>query len=75
MELVKSEIRTFNTNYYPIGTPYWFSIAENRAIKRAGAIIVAFGTEEEAQQVIHNRLFIAGISVQVEKLHSTPLTT
>jgi hypothetical protein len=48
MELIKSEIRTFNINYYPIGTPYWFSIAENRAIKRAGAIIIAFGTEEKA---------------------------
>jgi hypothetical protein len=48
MELVKSKIRTFNTNYYPIGTPYWLSIAENRAIKRAGAIVIAFGTEEKA---------------------------
>jgi hypothetical protein len=48
MELVKSEIRTFNTNYYPIGTLYWLSIAENRVIKRAGVIVVAFGTEEEA---------------------------
>jgi hypothetical protein len=75
MELVKSEIRTFNTNYHPIGTLYWLSIAENRAIKRAGAIIVAFGTEEKAQQAIRNRLFIAGISVRVEKLYSTPLTT
>jgi hypothetical protein len=75
MELVKNKIRMFNTNYHPIGTLYWLSIAENRAIKRAGAIIVAFGTEEEAQRVIRNRLFIAGISVRVEKLHSTPPTT
>jgi hypothetical protein len=48
MELVKSEIRTFNTNYYPIGTLYWLSTAENRAIKQAGAIIITFGMEEEA---------------------------
>jgi hypothetical protein len=75
MELVKSKIRMFNTNYYPIGTLYWLSIAENRAIKRAGAIVVAFGTEEEAQQTIRNRLFIAGINVRVEKLYSTPPTT
>jgi hypothetical protein len=53
----------FNTNYYPIGTLYWLSIAENRAIKRAGVIIIAFGTEEEAQQAIRNRLFIARINV------------
>jgi hypothetical protein len=72
MELVKSEIRTFNTNYYPIGTLYWLSIAENRAIKQAGVIVVMFGTEEKAQRVIRNRLFIAGISVRVEKLYSTP---
>jgi hypothetical protein len=75
MELIKSKIRTFNINYHPIGTLYWFSIAENRAIKRAGAIVVAFSTEEKAQQVIHNRLFIAGINIRVEKLYSTPLTT
>jgi hypothetical protein len=48
MELVKNKIRTFNTNYYPIGTSYWLSTAENRAIKQAGAIIIAFGTEKEA---------------------------
>jgi hypothetical protein len=48
MELVKSKIRTFNTNYYPIGIPYWLSIAKNRAIKRAGVIIIAFGMEKEA---------------------------
>jgi hypothetical protein len=48
MELVKSKIRTFNTNYYPIGTLYWLSTTENRAIKRAGAIIIAFSIEEEA---------------------------
>jgi hypothetical protein len=75
MELVKSEIRTFNTNYHPIGTLYWLSIAENRAIKRAGTIVVVFGTEKEAQRAIRNRLFIAGISIRVEKLHSTPPTT
>jgi hypothetical protein len=38
----------FNTNYYPIGTLYWFFITENRAIKQAGIIIIAFGTEEKA---------------------------
>jgi hypothetical protein len=74
MELVKSEIRMFNTNYYPIGTSYWLSIAKNRVIKRAGAIIIAFGTEEKAQQAICNRLFIARISIRVEKLYSTPPT-
>jgi hypothetical protein len=47
MELVKSKIRIFNTNYYPIGILYWLSIAENRAIKQAGVIVVTFGTEEE----------------------------
>jgi hypothetical protein len=74
MELVKSEIRTLNTNYYPIGTLYWLSIAENRAIKRAGVIVIMFGMEKKAQQVIYNRLFIAGINIQIEKLYSTPLT-
>jgi hypothetical protein len=75
MELVKSKIRTFNTNYYPVGILYWLSIAENRAIKQAGIIVIAFGMEKEAQQAIYNRLFITGISVRVEKLYSTPPTT
>jgi hypothetical protein len=48
MELVKNKIWTFNTNYYPIGTLYWLSTAENQAIKRAGVIVIAFGMEKEA---------------------------
>jgi hypothetical protein len=75
MELVIDEVRTFNKGLNPIGTPYWLSSPENRAIYRAGSVVVAFATAEEASRAIRHRLYIAGISVRVEKLYSTASTT
>ena len=75
MQLVIDEIKTFNKGYSPIGTPYWLTTASKRYNQRAGSVVVAFATEEEATRAIRHRLFIAGISVRVEKLHSTSPTT
>jgi len=75
MELVIDEVRTFNKGFTPIGTPYWLSSPEKRANQRAGSVVVAFATAKEASRAIRHRLYIAGISVRVEKLYSTALTT
>ena len=75
MELVIDKIRTFNKDFTPIGTPYWLSSPEKRANQRAGSVVVAFATPEEASRAIRHRLYIAGISVRVEKLYSTAFTT
>ena len=75
MALVIDEIQTFNKGLKPIGTPYWLTAAEKRLTQRGGSIAVAFATEEEANRAIRNRLYIAGISVRVEKLYSTAPTT
>ena len=75
MELVIDEIKTFNKGLTPIGTPYWLSSPEKRANQRAGSVVVAFATAEEASRAIRYRLYIAGISVRVEKLYSTASTT
>ena len=75
MELVIDEIKTFNKGLTPIGTPYWLSSPEKRANQRAGSVVVAFATVEEASRAIRYRLYIAGISVRVEKLYSTASTT
>jgi hypothetical protein len=75
MELVIDEIQTFNKGLKPIGTPYWLTTPEKRANQRAGSVVVAFATTEEASKAIRNRLYIGGISVRVEKLHSTLPTT
>ena len=75
MALVIDEIRTFNKGLKPIGTPYWLTSAEKRLTQRGGSIAVAFATEEEANRAIRNRLYIAGISVRVEKLYSTAPTS
>lgn len=75
MALVIEEIRTFNKGLKPIGSPYWLTSAEKRATQRAGSVAVAFATKEEADRAIQNRLYIAGISVRVEKLYSTAPTT
>lgn len=75
MELVKDEIKTFNKGLNPIGTPYWLTSAERRLNQQGGSVVVAFATETEANRAIQNRLYIAGISVRVEKLYSTAPTT
>jgi hypothetical protein len=75
MKLVIDEITTFNKGLTPIGTPYWLSSLEKRTNQRAGSVVVAFATAEEASRAIRYRLYIAGISVRVEKLYSTAFTT
>jgi hypothetical protein len=75
MALVIEEIVTFNKGLNPIGTPYWLTSADKRSTQRAGSIAVAFATEQEANKAIRHRLYIAGISVTVEKLYSAAPTT
>ena len=75
MALVVEEIKTFNKGFTPIGTPYWLTSAEKRLDQYAGSVAVAFGTEAEATRAIRNRLYVAGISVRVEKLYSTAPST
>jgi hypothetical protein len=77
IELVLDELKTFNSNLNlkPISTPYWLSTAENRAIKRGGSVVVSFATEVEAERCIRNRVWIAGISIRVEKLLTTSRST
>ena len=43
--------------------------------QRSESVAIAFATEEEASRAIKNRLYIADISVQVEKLYSAALIT
>jgi hypothetical protein len=75
MDLVVEEITTFNKDLVPIGTPYWLTPLENRLVQRAGSVVVAFATANEASRAIRHRLHIAGISVRVEKLYSTASST
>ena len=76
MSLLVDEIRTFNKdlNLNPIGKPYWKSDPEKRQMSRAGSVAIAFATEAEATRAIRNRLFVAGISVRVEKLYTASPT-
>ena len=73
--LIIDEIKTFNKGLVPIGTPYWLTSAEKRLHQLAGLVVVAFATKAEATQAIRHRLYVAGISVRVEKLHTTAPTT
>ena len=75
MDMIVDEIKTFNEGLNPIGKPYWMSSASTRATKRSGSVAISFATEEEASRAIRNRLYIAGISVRVEKLYSVAPTT
>ena len=69
------EIETFNKGLKVVGHPYWLTKPERRERQETGSICVAFATEREAQQAIRNRLYVLGISVRAEKLHSTAPTS
>jgi hypothetical protein len=77
MDLILSEIRTFNKGLEPIGRPYWATPKERRISGEftSGTIIVAFPNEEQAKRAISNRLYIGGISTKVVKYISTPSTS
>lgn len=75
MEMIKQEVITFNKGLRPIGMPHWISTMENRAIKNAGSVAIAFATEQEANRAIQHRLYIAGISVRVTKYYTVAPTT
>jgi hypothetical protein len=75
MDLITDEIKTFNKGFTPIGTPYWITPKDRRAVQQAGSVAVAFATAEEANRAIRHRLYIGGISVRVEKLYSTAPTS
>jgi hypothetical protein len=75
MDMVVDEIKTFNKGLSPIGTPYWLTTSEKRLNQRAGSVVVAFATPEEASRAIRHRLYIAGMSVRVGRYYSTASTT
>jgi hypothetical protein len=76
MDLVLEEIKTFNKGLEPIGQPYWATSKEKRdsGLQRAGSVVVAFPTENQANRAIKNRLLIAGISAKVVKYHTISST-
>ena len=65
-ELLKQEFQTYN-NLKVVGTPFWLSTPEVRATKQGGSMLIAFETEAEAQRAIRTPVYIAGVSVKVEK--------
>ena len=77
MDLVVTEITTFNEGLTPVGRPYWLTSSDKRrgGQQRAGSVVVAFATEREALRAVRNRVYVAGISVRCEKLHNTAPST
>lgn len=75
LSILKSEIKAFNTGFEIVGNPYWLTREDRRAQQMTGSVCIAFATEQEAQRAIRNKLYLLGISVRVEKLHSTPAST
>lgn len=74
MNMIVDKIKTFNKGLTPIETPYWLTSAEKRITQRAESVAIAFVTQKEVSRAIKERLYIAEISVQVEKLYSTAST-
>src|SRR5260370_39256954 len=75
MAPVSVAVATLNKGLIRIGTPYCLTSADKGSTQRAGSIAVAFAIEQEANKAIRHSLYIAGISVRVEKLYSAAPTT
>jgi hypothetical protein len=75
LAILKEEIPTFNNGIKIVGNPYWLTKEEKRSEQLSGSACIAFASEQEAQRAIRGKLFLLGISVRVEKLHSTPAST
>lgn len=75
LAVLKDEIPTFNKGLKIVGNPYWLTSAERRQTQLTGTACIAFSTEKEAKQAISQKLFVLGVSVRAEKLHSTPPST
>jgi hypothetical protein len=77
MDLVLSEIKTFNKGLEPVGKPYWLIPKERQSsdLVRTGSVVVSFPTEAQAIKAIKSRLIIAGISAKVVKYRSYSSTT
>ena len=77
-ELIKDEITTFNKhlNLTIVGTPYWLTSGEKRRSgQKAGSLVIAFSTEEQARRARRERLNLGGTSVRTEELRSVLPTT
>ncbi|KAJ8069557.1 hypothetical protein OCU04_003207 [Sclerotinia nivalis] len=73
MDLIKEEIKIFNSGLVLMGTPYWFINTFKRVNQQEGAIVIVFAIQKEAKIAIRKRLYIVGISIRVERFYpSTP---
>jgi hypothetical protein len=75
LAILKDEISLFNNGLQVVGEPYWLSHEDKRKEKLAGSVCIAFKNQKDADYAIRNRLFLLGISVRADKLHSTPPST
>ncbi|XP_014550199.1 hypothetical protein COCVIDRAFT_116136 [Bipolaris victoriae FI3] len=71
LQLLHTEIPTYNKNQTIVGNPYWLS--RNRKDKQTSSIVIACKSEEEAKK-IGNRITILGQSLRVEKYRQIPPT-
>ena len=72
---LKEEVETFNPGMSLMTTPNWLTSADTLTTKQHSSIVLSFPTEAMAQQAIRKRLFIAGVSLSVEKLFSASKDT
>ena len=71
LQLLHTEIPTYNKNQTIVGNPYWLS--RSWKDKQTSSIVIAFKSEEEAKK-IGSRITILGQSLRVEKYRQIPLT-
>ena len=71
LQLLHTEIPTYNKNQTIVGNPYWLS--RSWKSKQTSSIVIAFKSEAEAKK-IGNRITILGQSLRVEKYRQIPPT-
>lgn len=70
---VKDEMKLFN-GLDIISEPYWLTRQEKResGIQRAGSIVLAFATREDAEKACRHKVSMFGRNLKVEHMISTP---
>ena len=57
------------------GKPFWLTTEEKRQTQRCGSAVIAFKTKEQAEKAIRYRLYVAGLSLRVDKFFTVAKTT
>ncbi len=67
LDLLKCEIKTFNSDFKLMKNPAWLSSEENKQIKRHASIIIAIKNAKMIELAMQNKLCITDLWLKTDK--------